>query len=371
MTDPEDNGAILTAVTAARDYEYAKGRASRQPEVDDLTAQLAAAREEYAVHMADVHPEPEPDPEPEPEPDPEPSTLPYTADSYFRTPAPADTDTERTAAFRAFMASHVDQKDTAYPLIRGVGGNKWGTVWAVGKEADPVWKFTGTPPNSKVAHLADTGFHAPEWLGDILTGTSDSPFGVRDDANGFTVFGTKASVAGTHLIGTTRGSWGCTWHTSNGLDARNPLSDDARNFTSRGRISDSMVITREHVDAANAAGTGLGYVLHLFIAESNTEDGYRHPMTGAESGKYGFGAEGERIRIDPAVDLTTRGLSPFGLAIARTLQDHGAYIGDNAGSASGLKAEQTGPGHDPWTGLDVSVRALKGLTWADFVVCTS
>ena len=266
------------------------------------------------------------------------------------------------------MATHPEQRGDAYPIIKGVDGNRWGTVWAVGKASDPVWKFTGTPPNSKVAHLATTGFHAPEWLGDALTGTSDSPFGVRDDVNGFTVFGTKASLDGPHRISTSGGSWGVTWHSSNGLDYRNPRADDRRNFTSRGRISDSMVITRQAVNAAIANGTGLGYVLHLFIVESKTSDGFVHPMTGAESSKNGFGAEGERLRIKPSIDLRARNLSPFGLAIARTLQQHGTYIGDNAGGPTSLKAEQSSAGRDPWAGLNVSADALKGITWADFEV---
>jgi hypothetical protein len=82
-------------------------------------------------------------------------------------------------------------------------------------------------------------------------------------------------------------------------------------------------------------------------------------MVGAESGKSGFGAEGMRIRIKPNVDLAARGCSPAGLAVARTLQHHGAYLGDNSGSSSGLKAEQ---------GSSALTRdALKCVTWDDFV----
>ena len=69
----------------------------------------------------------------------------------------------------------------------------------------------------------------------------------------------------------------------------------------------------------------------------------------------------------PRVDLTRRGLSPGGLVVARTLQQHGCYIGDNSGSASAVKAEQAGRTRDPWKGL-LRQNSLRGITWDDFVV---
>jgi hypothetical protein len=295
--------------------------------------------------------------------------LPYTADSFYKSRvSSAPVNQARTDAFHTFMKTFADQKGIAFPYINGLSGSSWGTVYAEGNATDPIWHLSGTLSSkvSSVLGVGKQGFHAPAYLGDILTGTSDSPFCVLDRASGYTVFGTKASKGGTSTINV--GSGGITYHSSNGLNGTNPKTNDKRNFTSRGRISDAMVIRRDTVDAAIAGGTGLGHVLHLFIAESKSADGYCHPMTGAESSKVGFGAEGERIAIKPSVDLTTRNLSPFGLAVARTLQQNGAYIGDNAGRMSTLKAQQTNSHQNPWAGLTVSQTALKGLTWDDFVV---
>ena len=83
--------------------------------------------------------------------------------------------------------------------------------------------------------------------------------------------------------------------------------------------------------------------------------------------KKQLGAEGERIAIAPSVDLTRRGLSPEALVIARTLQNYGCYIGDNAGSGSRLKAEQESAAHPVWDGR-LGMDSLRGLTWDDFVV---
>ena len=87
-------------------------------------------------------------------------------------------------------------------------------------------------------------------------------------------------------------SAGITYHSSNGLHRNDPLSNDKRNFTSRGRISEAMVIRRDLVDHGIAYNTDLGHVLHMFLVETRSSDGFRHPMVACEGGKNGFGAEG-------------------------------------------------------------------------------
>jgi hypothetical protein len=291
--------------------------------------------------------------------------LPYSATSYFRTRvAGVGVDPTRTAAFRTFMKTHPEQRAYPYPRINGIGTNKWGTAYAMGTAADPVWKLTGSV-SAPCSTLVTTGFHAPAWLGSVLSGTTDSPFCVVDVASGFTVFGTKALVVAPGTISVQ--SAGVTYHSSNGLHRNNPLTNDRRNNTSRGRISDAMVIRSDLVDFGVANNTDLGHVLHLFLVETRSADGFRSPMVGCESGKLGFGAEGERIAIDPAVDLTTRGLSPAALVVARTLQRYGCYFGDNAGSESALKAEQETATHSVWKGR-LGKDSLAGLRWDDFVV---
>ena len=152
--------------------------------------------------------------------------VPYTSSSYFQSPIVGSgstsrtlvsgtaIDTTRTAAFRQFMRSHPDQKSYAYPRIAGTGSNRWGTAFAMGKASDPIWKLAGSVP-PLCGTLATTGFHAPTWLGSLLTGTSDSPFCVVDLGSGFTVFGSKASLVGPRTISVS--SAGITYHSSNGL----------------------------------------------------------------------------------------------------------------------------------------------------------
>lgn len=291
--------------------------------------------------------------------------LPYTPDSYFRsTVAGLPVDTARTEAFRTFMSQHPDQRAWPHPRINGVEGNEWGTAYAMGRRKDPLWRLVGQH-DPRAERLVSRGFHAPEWLGSMVTGTSDSPLCVVDRASGFTMFCADAEQVGPREIRAT--ALAITHHSSNGLDHRNPLSDDERNFTSRGRISDAMVIRKDLVRHGVAEGTDLGHVLHLFLVETNTSEGFCHPMVGREGEKAGFGAQGERLAIAPDVDLTRRGLSPEGLVVARTLQRHGCYIGDNAGSASALKAQQENAERPLWGGR-LRRDSLRGITWDDFVV---
>jgi hypothetical protein len=157
---------------------------------------------------------------------------------------------------------------------------------------------------------------------------------------------------------------------SNCLDYRNPQSDDERNFTSRGRITPAMQIPAEWLSDAIAEGRGLGYVLHWFFVENDStfSPSFVHPMVNDESGGDGWGPEGVRWRIDPAINLASRGLTPGCLAIARTMQENGAYLGDNSGSVTQIKLGH--PDQYP-ASMGLSTNCLSGkISWNDFEVVT-
>ena len=291
--------------------------------------------------------------------------IPYNKRSYFRRPVNfTQVNHVRTRRFHEFMRTWSTQVGHHHPTIKGLDGNHWGVAFAIGHASDPIWRLTG---NLRPEHkrLSTTGFHAPAWFGRVLTQTSDSPFTVMDRANGITVSGAKANVVAPRTIRV--GAAGLMYHSSNGLDKKDPHSNDHRNKTPRGRIADAMVIRADLVEHGIAHGTGLGHVLHMFFCQTRSASGFCHPMVAAESGKNGWGAEGQRIAIHPGIDLSKRGLSKGGLVIARTLQRHGCYLGDNAGRESCLKAEQSSSAHDVWSG-QIHQHSLSGITWADFVV---
>jgi len=291
--------------------------------------------------------------------------LAYSDTSFFRSRLEgAPVDDGGTSRFQQFMRTHPDQRDIDHPVIRGVGGNRWGTAYALGKASDPVWRLTGRVP-PEVAVLRTRGFHAPAWLGEALTETSDSPFVVIDRQRGWTVWAAKARDEGARTIRV--GAAGLFEHDSNGLDRRSPKSTSSLNYRSRGAIPDAMVIRRALLEHAKNTDGDLGHVLHLFFVETSSASGHVHPMTGHESDKTGWGAAGTRIAVDPDIDLEQRRCSPEALVIARTLQRYGAYLGDNAAQETSLKAEQDSGGA-VWRDR-LSSDELRGcVSWSDFVV---
>ena len=295
--------------------------------------------------------------------------LPYSQDSFFKSSVDgAPLDTARTKAFHTFMAKHPDQggKGITWPKVNV--SKDWAMSYHVHERGDkaPVWRLTGgNTGNSKLKILTTQGFHMDDAVADSFpTGDQDRPGVMVDYEFGYTVqFADAVPNKATRTIDVSNAA--IMWHGSNGLDYRNPKSDDPRNFTSRGRILDAMIIRRDVLEQAIADGTGLGHVLHLFFVETNSAEGFVHPMVGDESSKAGWGAEGERIRIDPAIDLRARGLTGACLAVARTLQENGGYIGDNSGSSTQIKASQG----QRYSGLNLTTDCMKGkVSWDDFQV---
>jgi hypothetical protein len=292
--------------------------------------------------------------------------MPYTADSFYKsTTAGAPVDAARTTAFKSFMRTFPDQggKGITWPKVNV--NPAWATNFWLGKSSDPVWRLRGGNTGAARIHvLATQGFHMADAVADLFPyGTQDRPGVIVDPVFGYTAqFADAVPDKATRTIAVSNA--GVMWHTSNGLDYRNPRSTDSRNQTSRGRIVDAMAIRPDVLTAAVANGTGLGHVLHCFFVETKSSDGFCNPMVGAESGQSGFGAEGERIAIRPGLDLTTRGLTGGALAVARTLQANGAYLGDNSGSATQLKGVVGG-----YPGTNVTTDCLKGkVAWDDFFV---
>ncbi len=298
----------------------------------------------------------------------------YTSDAYLYSRANQFTvNPTRTAEFHTFMANHPDQRSITYPKINGiVPENMWGTTYhRAGKRSSaPIWRATGAAVRDKTAILGTQGIHVLDAVFTrVPTGTQDRPMLVIDDAFGYTAF--MADVVPDFATRTFQvSSCGITWHGSNGLDYRNPLSDDPRNFASRGRLHDALVISPAAIKRVAKNGTGLGQVLQLFFVETNEDDGCVHPMVGYETGpeKQGWGAEGERLAIRADVDLIARGLTGEAWALARTLQTHGCYIGDNSGSSSQLKGEQASKTYLPYAGTNITPDCLKPLNWTDWEV---
>lgn len=295
----------------------------------------------------------------------------YKTDSYLY--SRADTlkvDAARTASFHSFMANHPDQKNTKYCKINGITPtNPWGTTFYHPTTAgDPIWKAVGG--KSPLTKLLNTqGVHIrDDVLKRVPTGTQDRPMLIIDELFGYSAFFADVKPDFTHHTFSVSNA-AIFWHGSNGLDGKNPRSDDNRNFNSRGRIPDSMCIPGAEIKAAAAAHTDLGRVLQMFFVETKSTEGHISPMVGEENKKVGWGAEGERLRLKSSIDYASRGATGALLSLLWTLQRHGCYNGDNSGSSSRLKGEQASSSYLPYAGTNITPDCLNIAPWADWEVC--
>ena len=326
-----------------------RGNDGVNPEVaDDLTV---------TVQPADVVP-------------PSNSALPYGANSWYQSKtAGLPVDNALTSSFHNFMATNAEQAKADFPKINlneGWSGHHF--VQKADAPLAPVWKLTGATNQDQpqFGPLRTQGMHiSDQVLQQIPSGNQDRLLVVYDYKNGFTAqFADVVPNFSTHTF--TASIAGIFWHDSNGLDSRAP-GGDPRNWDSRGRIPDSMQVPLSELEAAKAAGTGLGRLMHIFFVETggNWNPCFVAPMVGCEQKHSGWGAEGTRIGIKPSVDLVARGITGEALVLARTLQDNGGIIGDNSGSATQLKVGFP----DEYNNTNLTTDYFQGkLSWNDFQV---
>jgi hypothetical protein len=295
--------------------------------------------------------------------------IPYGSRSLLQTAIPANAPVSPdNAYFVQWVKAH---EPADYWFIRGAarrggdGFDNYGMPFAQGSCTDPVFKLpsTATVPRGQ-EFLKTLGFHAPRAVFTHAVDNRDNPVVVQDRCGnaarpgGFTVWMGNVRDDETRVLKTSPGTGGNLTGGSfdwryNGLDdqVQGSNAPDGNSTRSRGIIPDSLVIRDELLrqGMAGARGGTLGHVLVVYFLETNTAAGFQKPMTGDQSGNAGCGgaahpticAEGQRIRINPNIDLAAKpGCTGAARVIARTLQVYGAYIGDNSGSGSGIKAEQ-------------------------------
>jgi len=113
----------------------------------------------------------------------------------------------------------------------------------------------------------------------------------------------------------------------------------------------------------------------LVVAYPHIRAGFFTPPASTAQATNGQGAQrdrgipcGGRIQLDPSIDVTTLGLSPAGVVIARALQQYGAYVGDYSGALD-LYADNAPDAAAQWSAGLLKEDAVGGapaklnLTW--------
>jgi hypothetical protein len=163
------------------------------------------------------------------------------------------------------------------------------------------------------------------------------------------------------------GHWEACWggrlsstSSSNGVLPA-PYGSTATGISVGGGIVTIAELRQGHIDHAlvmSLVETRSG----VYSWPANRTDGWK---SGAE-----FIPEGQRLRLDPSLDLSTLSLTPVGLMIATAMQQYGVVIRDKAGSVS-LYAENPLPimatgqpnPYDELFGGTPSYALLKGVPW--------
>lgn len=121
----------------------------------------------------------------------------------------------------------------------------------------------------------------------------------------------------------------------------------------------------------------IDHALYLSIVYPRRYDQFSYPANRSDGfiqtgDGYGINTEdalmeGQRVRLDPTLNLATLGLSPFGLMLAKALQKYGAIVGDKTGAVE-FEGESPRPYlqrglPNPWDAILGSQNIYQNFPW--------
>jgi hypothetical protein len=253
----------------------------------------------------------------------------FWSSSYWNTPLRADAPRDPNSdAMINFLKT-----DNLYPHIRLAGTE------ASGGWGEPVF---WTQPSDPFYEVKSTRYTLPAEFKSIripagaqVAATADAQMTIYDLDVG-AVYKLWAATFDP-LTNTWSAGGGAYYYLgSNGLNGTLAESDERRNRGHRGIPPSTHTVRYDEIKAGQ-----IDHVLKVSINTARTD--YVWPMVGSDGSTTNVNAppQGARFRIKPSVDLSTLGLSPPALVIAKALQKHGAMVGDSSGAAVSLKVENT------------------------------
>lgn len=281
---------------------------------------------------------------------------PFTADSYWNKPMPANAPTDPNSALYIADAQDAAKSDPYLGLTGAPGANQ---AYA----APLVWSAKTDPSYTiKPAQYRPTvTVRVP--LGATPQAGTDGSLWIFDLPDNELVEFWQASFDATT-------GWSDASNTrymidSNGLNKRVAGSNQPLNDGHRGEPPSVQLVRLDEVKAG-AIEHRLECNWHATGQPNASTPWFYWPMVGYEQNKGGIVPEGIVIRIKPSVDLSGEGLSPAALIIATALQKYGCMIGDNSGGThNNVKLELN---EAAWKALDPALGgdSLKNLPWSDW-----
>ncbi|WP_168583463.1 malectin domain-containing carbohydrate-binding protein [Gephyromycinifex aptenodytis] len=165
---------------------------------------------------------------------------------------------------------------------------------------------------------------------------------------------------------TAQGGWEACW----GGRVDDVSSSDGRFPEPFGVSASGLVMAGGVVSVQEAARGQIDHALYLTVTEAQAlVFSYPANRTDGRSQGEDLLVEGQRLRLDPKLDVTTLGLTPFGVAVAKAAQKYGFIVSDLGGTVS-IATESGRPqerrtGSNPWDVLlgGPSYEALAGFPW--------
>lgn len=156
-------------------------------------------------------------------------------------------------------------------------------------------------------------------------------------------------------------TWSGSWGGATALDGNG--IDQTGSATATGLARYAGVVTAAEFSAAVAANTGINHA--LFFSTDIAGPDFVGPAIKADGSNMAGVAvpipQGYRVQLDPSIDIDAiPGITPGEKVIAKTLQTHGAYVGDQGGARMAFMFELV---PDATASNPGSVYTDAGLAW--------
>lgn len=121
------------------------------------------------------------------------------------------------------------------------------------------------------------------------------------------------------------------------------------------------------ISIAEAQNLKIDHAMYLSIQDAKINTDFSWPAQRSDGHVRAKDAlpEGRRLRLDPSLDVTTLGLTPFATAVAQAAQTYGFVVADKGGGVAVIvedgRAHQAKTGQDPWASVFGNVPSYKQL----------